>query len=283
MSKKKKKAVKKSKKKKVVKSVRKVSHEIVVRVAPATVSTLPTTEELAEPMKADGTTKLTIPKTWVSSGQLTQILQTTPKKYVYQKPAKGGGKPFDYVTVSYVQKALNYIFGWDWDFEVIEHGIEGGQVWVKGRLTVRGTKPGQAITKTQFGRADIKYRRGTKDMLDFGNDLKGATSDALKKCASMLGIASDIYGKSEYKAETDHEPQESRTMQERVIAIPEAAKQAPGADGPVEELYCHGVRSSGCPGGNEIDRATFDYSKKIYGKPLCRDCQKNARPLPKKQ
>ena len=42
-------------------------------------------------------------------------------------------------------------------------------------------------------------------MLDYGNDLKAATTDALKKCASELGIASDIYGANEFKeiAETD--------------------------------------------------------------------------------
>ena len=33
-----------------------------------------------------------------------------------------------------------------------------------------------------------------------GNDLKAATTDALKKCASELGIASDIYAPNEFKA-----------------------------------------------------------------------------------
>ena len=36
-------------------------------------------------------------------------------------------------------------------------------------------------------------------MLDYGNDLKAAATDALKKCASELGIASDIYGSEEFK------------------------------------------------------------------------------------
>jgi len=38
-------------------------------------------------------------------------------------------------------------------------------------------------------------------MVDFGNDMKAAATDALKKCASELGIASDVYGTAEYAEE----------------------------------------------------------------------------------
>lgn len=55
------------------------------------------------------------------------------------------------------------------------------------------------VVKEQFGRADIKFKRDSKDMVDYGNDLKAATTDALKKCAAELGIASDVYGKNEFK------------------------------------------------------------------------------------
>jgi len=84
-----------------------------------------------------------------------------------------------------------------WNFEVLEHGKEGGQVWVLGKLTIN-TNKGEII-KTQFGRADIKIWKGTKNPLDYGNDLKAAATDSLKKCASELGIASDIYGQEEFK------------------------------------------------------------------------------------
>jgi isopentenyldiphosphate isomerase len=55
------------------------------------------------------------------------------------------------------------------------------------------------IVKEQFGRADVKFKKGTEIPIDYGNDLKAASTDALKKCASELGIASDIYGKNEFK------------------------------------------------------------------------------------
>ena len=133
----------------------------------------------------------------ISSKQLLYILQKTPEEHIYNRKGKGG-KNFDYVTGVYMKKVLNFVFGWMWSFEVIEHGVKEKQIWVLGKLTIN-TKKGEII-KTQFGRADIKfYKDKTKGMLDFGNDLKAATTDCLKKCASELGIASDIYGKNEFK------------------------------------------------------------------------------------
>jgi len=35
--------------------------------------------------------------------------------------------------------------------------------------------------------------------LSIGNDLKSAATDCLKKCASEIGIASDIYNKDEFR------------------------------------------------------------------------------------
>lgn len=133
----------------------------------------------------------------LSVKQFLHIAQKTPKDHIYTRPAKGGGT-WDFVTGVYVKKVLNYSFGWQWSFEVKDHGKQDDLVWVLGRLTIfPGTD--KQIVKEQFGRADIKYKKGTKISLDYGNDLKSATTDALKKCASELGIASDVYGKNEFK------------------------------------------------------------------------------------
>lgn len=51
----------------------------------------------------------------------------------------------------------------------------------------------------QNGRADIKYKKGSTEALDLGNDYKASATDCLKKCASKFGIASDIYGREEFK------------------------------------------------------------------------------------
>ena len=134
----------------------------------------------------------------LTAKQLLHILQRTPKEHIYRRPAKGGGE-WEYVTGIYVKKVLNYVFGWMWDFEIKEHGREGDLMWVLGRLTIKDKKGNPMIVKEQFGRADVKFKKGTKDSLDFGNDLKAAATDALKKCAAELGISSDIYGKEEFK------------------------------------------------------------------------------------
>ena len=141
---------------------------------------------------------LTLIKTPMTNAQLLMVLQKTPANHIYSRKAKGGGY-WDYVTGVYVKKSLNYIFGWMWDFQIVDKGKEGDLVWVQGRLTVKDREGKPMIIKEQFGRADIKFKRGTETPLDYGNDLKAAATDALKKCASELGIASDIYGKNEFK------------------------------------------------------------------------------------
>ena len=138
--------------------------------------------------------------------QLKVIIEKTPLKYQYKRKGKGG--EYTYVTGSYIKKVLNMVFGWDWDFEIADQlvNMDYKQVVVKGRLTVRvGSRE---VVKEQFGRADIKFRKqttkelerqDTKVPVDVGNDMKAAATDALKKCASELGIASDIYAPNEFK------------------------------------------------------------------------------------
>jgi hypothetical protein len=117
---------------------------------------------------------------------------------------------------------LNIVFGWDWDFEVVNFDVNilAKQAIVHGKLTVRSGNV--QIVKHQFGRSDIAFKKkqdyidgvpqfteyqGKKkpkmipsdEPLDLGNDLKAATTDALKKCASELGIASDVYAPNEFK------------------------------------------------------------------------------------
>ena len=134
----------------------------------------------------------------LSAKQLLYILQRTPKDHIYKRPGKKGIE-FEYVTGTYMKKVLNYAFGWMWSFEIKEHGREGDLMWVLGKLTIQDKTGKSMIIKEQFGRADIKFLKDTKITVDFGNDLKAAATDALKKCAAELGIASDVYGRQEFK------------------------------------------------------------------------------------
>lgn len=133
----------------------------------------------------------------LNEGQLKLMLSKTPDKYIHKRPGKGG-KEWEFVTGGYMKKVLNLMFGWDWDFQIInfDMNLQAEQAIVHGQLTIRVKH--KTIIKHQFGRADIKFKRDSKKPLDLGNDLKAATTDALKKCASELGLASDIYNKLDF-------------------------------------------------------------------------------------
>ncbi len=249
--------------------------ELKITIVPQTTTSIPTEEELSKPINSEGKS-LTLPKTWVAQDQLMFMLQSTPKNQIYKRPGKGG-KSFEYVTGSYITKALNYVFGWNWDFEVKEHGIEKGHIWVLGKLTVRGNKPGQEISKTQFGRAEVKYlttyvnkkKVVTGEYVDFGNDLKAATTDALKKCASMLGFASDVYGKMEYKTEAGRDPSPSYTPQQQQTIVPTKPVLQKG-----QVLDMDGNPVWLCQNCDDpINEQTANYSMKMYKKRLCSNCQ----------
>lgn len=176
--------------------------------------------------------------------QLNFLFAKTPEKHIYERPAKGGGK-WKYVTGVRVKKVLNLMFGWNWDFLIdkFDVNMEAKQVIVLGKLIVR--TGGQEIIKTQFGRADIKFKTETRkdkdgtvimgidnhgnnkpkkfptnNPLDLGNDLKAAATDSLKKCASELGIASDIYAPNEFKEihiMSDSEKSDIEKAQRKII------------------------------------------------------------------
>lgn len=128
--------------------------------------------------------------------QLKQLLKKTPAQYIHKRPAKGGGT-WDYVSGGYVKKTLNLMFGWDWDFEIVEQMVLHNEAIVKGRLTCRTN--GHTIIKMQYGNKDIICKKGTDVPLSIGNDLKAAATDALKKCAAEIGIAADIYNKEDFR------------------------------------------------------------------------------------
>lgn len=137
----------------------------------------------------------------MNAEQLKFILKRTPEQYIKERPAKGGGK-WQYVTGGYVKKCLNLMFGWDWDFEILEDKILHDEAIVKGRLTCRTN--GKTIIKTQYGNKDVIYRKQTdpnqpRIPLSIGNDLKAAATDCLKKCAAEIGIAADIYNAEDFR------------------------------------------------------------------------------------
>lgn len=151
-------------------------------------------------------TQVTRTQSVLNTNQIQKIWNSTPQRYKYSRPAKGGGN-WTYIKSSYVRKVLDSVFGFNWNFNIETSLSEAFEVAkltkscvVKGTLSGKVWFDGQwiEISKTQFGRADVKFKKDSTDPLDFGNDMKAATSDCLKKCASLFGIGADVYEASEF-------------------------------------------------------------------------------------
>jgi hypothetical protein len=89
--------------------------------------------------------------------------------------------------VAAVITRLNEAFDHEWTFEVTSHEIQENEAVVVGRLTAGG------VTKMHFGGSSITLDRDGR-VVSIADDLKAAASDALKKCASLLGVALEMYG-----------------------------------------------------------------------------------------
>lgn len=125
------------------------------------------------------------------------MTETTSETTTYQDlaaPFEGtfhdvrGGVELEYITGEQCITRLNEILGFDgWSFRVLQHGYndDADEFWVLGELTVTD---GVSVTRQQFGSQKMKRSRSTDKPLDIGFDLKGATTDALKKCATLLGV-----------------------------------------------------------------------------------------------
>jgi len=107
-----------------------------------------------------------------------------------------GGVELEYVTGEQVTTRLNEELGFmAWSFKLLEHGIhaEADECWVLGELTVE--VGGRTVTRQQFGSQKVKRSRSSGTPMDIGFDLKGAATDALKKCASLVGVGLYLWKK----------------------------------------------------------------------------------------
>ena len=100
-----------------------------------------------------------------------------------------GGVEVTFVSGEQVVTRLNRVLGVSgWSFRILRHAIhaEADEVWALGELVAE--IDGKTVTRQQFGSQKIKRSRSTGAPLDLGFDLKGASTDAMKKCASWLGV-----------------------------------------------------------------------------------------------
>ena len=99
------------------------------------------------------------------------------------------GHILDYVEGHVVTSRLNEAFDSNWSFEIVKYRIikDPGEVLVLGKLTAEG------VIKMAFGSKEIERSKDTKAIISLGDDLKAASTDALKKAASLLGVGLYLY------------------------------------------------------------------------------------------
>jgi hypothetical protein len=106
------------------------------------------------------------------------------------KTRKQGGRDLTYVTGEMVIGRLNGVLGFDWSFRVVNQGSTEIEAWVLGELTA--TVDGVTFTRQQYGNQDLS--RGQHPTSDL---FKSAATDALKKCATTIGVGLYLYDEDE--------------------------------------------------------------------------------------
>jgi hypothetical protein len=99
------------------------------------------------------------------------------------------GHILDYVEGHVVTSRLNDAFEGNWTFEIVKYRIlkDTDEVLVLGKLIAEN------VTKMAFGSKEITRNKDTKTIISVGDDLKSASTDALKKAASLLGVGLYLY------------------------------------------------------------------------------------------
>jgi hypothetical protein len=208
----------------------------------------------------------TAPKSAPTYAALTDTFKT-------QKEPRG----FSYITGEQCISRLNEVLGYDgWSFRIKEHGIdaESDTVWVLGELIIysengihfrthagEGTMVG-VLTREQFGSQQHNRRRDNHKILDYGFDLKGAATDALKKCATLVGVglylsSKETAGPIPNQGGTQDRSPDPQPTQTKASSSPASARQA-SSNG-----------SMGEPGVDDSD----DGSSNLLGQDdICSEC-----------
>lgn len=116
-------------------------------------------------------------------------VQRTPAHQVYEvEIGKEQGKPImaSYVKGNYMITEANYVFLFDWNYEIVDVSISDTGVSVRGVFV--GTLEGKIMKKSSVG-----YQERNKKM-DAQQATKAALTDAIKKALSYMGFNRDVFG-----------------------------------------------------------------------------------------
>lgn len=112
-----------------------------------------------------------------------------------ERQLKKGGASLTYIPVSEVITRLNKVLGVDmWSYEIIscerdtlDPDFVVAHVRLSATFVPTDSAPPLTVVKDGIGGQKIK-RTKNGDIVDLGDEMKGAVSDALKKAAQHLGV-----------------------------------------------------------------------------------------------
>lgn len=137
-----------------------------------------------------------------SRPRATALADPFEKLHELPGKTKRDGTPLSYLSGAQVVQRLNRVLGFDrWSFEIMETRVDqaADEIVVRGRLTVYCGR--RTVVREQFGSQRHNRLRQDQSIIDSGFDHKGAATDALKKCATLVGVGLYLYG-----AEADERP-----------------------------------------------------------------------------
>jgi len=98
-----------------------------------------------------------------------------------------GGTNLTYIPVSEVINRMNKILGVEnWSFSIKGYTEIGDSI--VAHVTVIATIDGKEVSRDGVGGQKIKRIKATGLAVDYGDEVKGAVSDALKKAVQTLGV-----------------------------------------------------------------------------------------------
>lgn len=141
-----------------------------------------------------------------------------------------------YINGEQAVSRLNEVLGMaGWTFRINEHGYnqEADEIWVLGELVANCG--GTMVTRQQFGSQKVNRKKETQAVLDLGFDLKGAATDCLKKCASLIGVGLYLYD-DEAREALKETPEDQAKARAAAALKDNEQRNQPKADGVVQEL-----------------------------------------------
>jgi len=150
-----------------------------------------------------------------------------------------------------------------WSFEVKDVKILDNEVWALGRMTVYG--PDRNVVREQAG-GQIINRKRTGEVIELANDIKGAITDCLKKCATLIGVGLYLFNPAE-RREVEQDMQQAK----RQPARPVQEEQHPQSDGPFACVECGDVLAPTLfKDGTEWTLLVLaQYGRRKHGRVLC--------------